>query len=389
MINGINPKLGFYTVGSQQYRSKIDACIAGTKTNNYPQWHFCDDVWNTANWSHEPEISILDLYKIRARQIREKYDYVIVNYSGGSDSQTLVDAFFDAGCHIDEIVTIWNRSHTPTVIANPGVTDARNIEAEFELTTRMGLDQIRSRSPNTKITYYDVSQATVDSFQNYDGEEWLKTTREHLNPHFVTRYSNTREKGQLVNLDRGLRTAIVVGIDKPRVCIKDNKYAVYFLDTLVNNCQGGLNNQDYDNAELVLFYWSPDLPEIIIKQSHMIMNWFEQNPRFKSILHWPTPGFAQRQAYEVISRGIIYPNWKLDTFQVQKSSSPIWCEWDDWFFQGFKDTKEYQCWYMGIEHIEKNIDKKYLKYTFDNKFDGFVGMLNGHFYLQKNDHLMV
>jgi len=388
MINGINPKLGFYTVGDQQYRSKIDACIAGTKTNNYPQWQFCDNVWNTANWTHEPEISILDLYKIRARQIREKYDYVIVNYSGGSDSQTLVDAFFDAGCHIDEIVTIWNRSHTPTVIANRGVTDARNIEAEFELTTRMGLDQIRSRSPNTKITYYDVSQATVSSFQNYDGEEWLKTTREHLNPHFVTRYSNTREKGQLVNLDRGLKTAIVVGIDKPRVCIKDNKYAVYFLDTLVNNCQGGLNNQDYDNAELVLFYWSPDLPEIIIKQSHMIMTWFEQNPMLKSILTWPTPGFASRQAYEVISRGIIYPNWKLDTFQVQKSSSPIWCEWDDWFFQGFKDTKEYQCWFKGIEHIEKNIDKKYLKYTFDNKFDGFVGMLNGHFYLQKHGHLM-
>jgi hypothetical protein len=172
------------------------------------------------------------------------------------------------------------------------------------------------------------------------------------------------------------------------VCIKDNKYAVYFLDTLVNNCQGGLNNQDYDNAELVLFYWSPDLPEIIIKQSHMIMTWFEQNPMLKSILTWPTPGFASRQAYEVISRGIIYPNWKLDTFQVQKSSSPIWCEWDDWFFQGFKDTKEYQCWFKGIEHIEKNIDKKYLKYTFDNKFDGFVGMLNGHFYLQKHGHLM-
>ena len=385
MIDSLNPKLGFYMVGSQRYKSKIDACIAGTQKNTNPQWYFCDNVWNNLDWTHEPEISILDLYKIRARQIRETYDYVIVNYSGGSDSQSLVDAFFDAGCHIDEIVTIWNRKHTNKVITNLGATDPRNIEAEFELTTRQGLDQIRARSPNTKITYYDVSSATIERFQHYDGEEWLKTTTEHLNPHFVTRWSTTREKEQLITLDRGLKTAIVVGVDKPRVCIKDNRYAVYFVDTLVNNCQGGYDNHDYDNAELVLFYWDPDLPEIIVKQAHMIMRWFEQNPMLKSILNWPNHSYTSRQAYELISRGIIYPKWKLDTFQCQKPGSPVWCDWDDWFFQGFKNTSEYHCWHKGIEYIEKNVDKKYIKYTFDNKFDGLTSMINGHFYLQKHN----
>lgn len=382
MIDTRNPKLGFYTVGNQRYKSKIDACIAGTQQNIHPQWHFCDNVWQAVDWSQEPETDILELYRMRARQIREQYDYVIVNYSAGSDSQTLVDAFFDAGCHIDEIVTIWNRKHTSQVIANPGVTNPKNIEAEFDLTTRQGLEQIKNRSPQTKITYYDVSQATLDHYRLYNGEEWLKTTTEHLNPHYVVRWSNTRERTQLLTLDRGQRTAVVAGVDKPRLCIKDNRYAVYFLDTLVNNCQGGYNNNDYDNIDLVLFYWDPDLPEIVVKQAHMIMRWFEQNPALKPIIQWPSHSYTSRQTYEVISRSVIYPQWPLNSFQCQKPGSTVWCDWDNWFFEGFRDSVEYQCWHKGLEYIERNVDKKYLKFDFENRFDGFVGMINGHFYLQ-------
>ena len=64
----VNDKLGFYTVGNQRVESKIDACILGTKLNLHPQWHFNDKVWNSQNWTQEPELDILELYKIRARQ---------------------------------------------------------------------------------------------------------------------------------------------------------------------------------------------------------------------------------------------------------------------------------------------------------------------------------
>lgn len=382
MIDHANKKLGYYTVGPSRFKSKIDALVHGTKTNTHPTWQFSNDVWNAVNWTAEPELDILELYKIRARQIREQYDYVSVFYSGGSDSQSLVDAFFDAGCHIDEIITIWNRSHTKRVVLDPGAVDARNIEAEYELTTRPGLEQIRLRSPKTKISYYDVSSATLDCYTDiYDGEEWLTTTTEHLNPHYVTRWCVTRDRDQLITLDRGLKTALVAGVDKPRVCIKDGKYAVYFLDTLVNNCQGGYNRNDYSNVDLVLFYWDPDMPEIIVKQAHMIKRWFESNPQLKPIIEWPSHDYTKRQAYEVISRSIVYPRWDLNKFQCHKPTSTVWHDWDNWFLTSYKDTAIYDCWYKGIEFIEKNIDKKYLKYNFDNKLDGFVGMINGHFYI--------
>jgi hypothetical protein len=378
-------KLGFYTVGQQRVDSKIDACILGTKLNQHPEWQFSNHVWQSQNWLNEPELDILELYKIRARQIREMYDYVIINYSGGSDSETIVDAFLNAGCYIDEIVTIWNRKHTKHVVTDPNFTTPKNIEAEFELTTRPGLERIKNASPTTKITYVDVSDATVDCYQKLDGEEWLLNTVEHLHPQFVTRWSFTRERHQLLTLDRGLKTAVLFGVDKPRICIKNGKYYTYFIDTIANSFRGGvnLNILDYNNAEYVFFYWTPDMPEIVIKQSQMIRRWFELNPALKSIINWPIMDHRNRQAYEIITRSIVYPQWNLNTFQCAKTSSTVYTEWDDWFFKEFKGTKIYDNWFKGVEYVEHNIDKKYLKYDFNGRFDGFVGIINGLFALEE------
>jgi hypothetical protein len=378
-----NDKLGFYTVGQQRVDSKIDACILGTKLNQPPEWQFSNHVWQSQNWLAEPELDILELYKIRARQIREMYDYVIINYSGGSDSETIVDAFLNAGCYIDEIVTIWNRKHTKHVVTDPAFTTPKNIEAEFELTTRPGLERIKNASPTTKITYIDVSDATVDCYQKLDGEEWLLNTVEHLHPQFVTRWSFTRERHQLLTLDRGLKTAVLFGVDKPRICIKDEKYYTYFIDTIANSFRGGvnLNLLDYNNAEYVFFYWTPDMPEIVIKQSQMIRRWFELNPHLKPILNWPIMDHRNRQTYEIITRSIVYPQWNLNTFQCAKTSSTVYTEWDDWFFNEFKGTKIYDNWFKGVKYVENHIDKKYLKYDFDGRFDGFTGMINGLFAL--------
>lgn len=381
----INDKLGFYMVGNQRVESKIDACVLGTKLNLHPTWHFGDDVWRGQDWTQEPGIDILELYKARARQIRAQYDYIVLNYSGGSDSQTMVDAFLAAGSFIDEVVTIWNRKHTPKVIADSGMIDARNIEAEYELTTRPGLTRIRDASPRTKITYIDISDSTVRDYQILDGEEWLKNTVEHLHPQYVTRWSATRDKDQLLTMDRGLRTAILFGVDKPKVCIKNGSYHTYFVDIVANSFRGGFNRPEYTNMDYVFFYWTPDMPEIIIKQSHMIRRWFEMNPQLKPILHWPNSDYTKRQAYEIIVRSVIYPEWNLNTFQCVKTSSTVYSEWDDWFFKEFRGTATYDSWFKGIEYVENNVNKKYLKYDWDNRFDGFVGMINGFFALEKNE----
>jgi len=377
-----NSKLGYYKVGNQYFESKIEALIAGTNANCHPTWHFNDQIWKSQNWTQEPETDILELYRIRARQIREQYDYIIMYYSGGSDSQTMLDAFIESGSFIDEIVTVWSRKHDNKFELSPSVTDARNIEAEFEFTTRPGLDRIKLLSPNTKITYTDVSDAVVENFKKFDGEEWLANTTEHLNPQMVTRWSTTRDIGNKKTLDRGIRTAALFGIDKPRVCIRDGKFSTYFIDVVVNPYRGGFNDVQYTNLETVLFYWAPDMPEIVIKQSHMIKKWFELNPRFKPLLTWPKNDWASRNAYETITRTIVYPNWDISNFQVLKTTSCVYCEWDDWFFKLYDKTRIYDNWAKGVEHVKNNIDPKYLQYLFGRKLQGFVGMITDHFALE-------
>lgn len=65
---------------------------------------------NTANefddvvWDIEPSESFKELCKQRALQIRESYDYVVLHFSGGSDSTTVLNSFIENKIPIDEIV---------------------------------------------------------------------------------------------------------------------------------------------------------------------------------------------------------------------------------------------------------------------------------------------
>lgn len=375
-------KLGYYSVGNQEYFSKIDACIAGTQQNIHPQWHFNDAIWRSMDWSVEPELSILDLYKMRARQIRERYDYVLVYYSGGSDSQTVIESFIDAGCHIDEVVTVWNRSYDRDYTVSKEVTDPENVEAEFELTTKPGLDWITRISPKTKITYQDISTEIVDSLAQVDGEEWISRTMEHLNPQLVVRYGAPNSKHQKLLLDRGKQTAFVYGVDKPKICIKDKKYHAYFVDVIANNFKGSAVEHDYVNLVPEFFYWSADLPEIVVKQAHMVKTWFKRNPSLEPVLAWPNFSWSHRNTYEMITRSIIYPNWDLGRFQAEKTRFTVYCEWDHWFFKHFAGTKSYAAWNKGLDYVQKNVDRKYLSYMSGDTFNGFVGMINGFFCLE-------
>lgn len=380
MNSPLNKKFGYYSVGNQIFKSKIDAFVTGTKTGVHPKWHFCDDVWGTVNWTQEPETSILDLYKLRAQQIRNSYDRVVIYYSGGCDSQTLVEAFVDAGCFIDEIVTVWHRDINNNPILNTSVTDARNYEAEFELRAKEGIEWIQKISPGTKIVYQDRSGDITKIYESFDGEEWLQGQRDVTNAMFKSRWALTYSRDQLIQLDRGIKTAVVYGVDKPRVCIKDGNYCAYFLDSVSNQIgDAGMNRPEYDNYEELFFYWSPDLPEIVVKQTHMIMKWFEANPLLRPVLAWPNHNIAHRNTYETIVKGLIYPRWDLGNFQVAKPSHSLFCDYDQWFYTKLKDTTAFQVWNKGLDYVIDNVDAKYLQYTFDGMFNGFVGSITDHF----------
>jgi len=374
-----NDDLGFYRVGGQRYESKIQACIAGTKLGEHPTWYFRDDVWNRQDWTAEPATDILELYRQRARQIREQYDYVIINYSGGSDSQTIVDAFLQAGCFIDEIQTVWQKANP--VVLDPTVTRASNIEAEWHFTARHGINRILEQSPRTKITYLDVSDDVVNVLDKSQDESWVEDIAEKTTPRHVCTWSQTWFDDQLKVLDRGQRTAVLFGVDKPRICIKDNKFHVYFVDSVINQFRVS-TSAEYDNIDYVYFYWTAQMPEIVIKQAHLVKHWFEANPRLRPILNWPNNNMSYRRTYESLVRTIIYPEWDMNTWQAEKNNFNVFNEWVEWFTDDMRDSRAYHHWIRGLEYVQTHVDKKYLTYA-RGRFDGFVGFINGHFCIEK------
>ena len=88
-----NPKLGFYTVGDRTHYSKVHALIDGTKTNQFPIWNFNNDVFGAQKWDEEPGVDLRELYRIRAQQLRDQYDYIRIEASGGGDSTTTIFSF--------------------------------------------------------------------------------------------------------------------------------------------------------------------------------------------------------------------------------------------------------------------------------------------------------
>jgi hypothetical protein len=94
-----NPKLGYYTVGQIRHYIKPEALIAATKHNQFPEWHFNRDVFDVYAWHQEPEIGLRELYRMRAQQLRDKYDYIRLEVSGGGDSATAAFSFILNGIH--------------------------------------------------------------------------------------------------------------------------------------------------------------------------------------------------------------------------------------------------------------------------------------------------
>lgn len=375
-----NPKLGVYTVGEQKYHNKIQALIEASKLGIHPHWNFNESTFNRYQWDTEPTQDIRSLYRRRAQQIRDQYDYIILNLSGGSDSTTVLYSFINNGIFLDEVIV----RHPETGIKGLKVTDntnvAENAYSEWEYAAKPLLAWLSNKSPTTKITIHDYSKDLLAPDYDLD---WVFVGRDYLHPGIVKRYAYDLREHKNV-YEKNTKVCVLFGIDKPRICIKDDAYWVYFLDIQANTAVSEV--KEFDNITTEYFYWSPDLPELVIKQCHMIANWFEQsgNTALKSILRWPNYDISQRTTYEAITKSIIYPDYNFSTFQTAKPNSPFKTEIDSWFYQNYQGTRAHQIWTAGLDFVKENIKDQFFNYKFDQQ-DGFIGFISP-FYKIRNSN---
>ena len=372
-----NAKLGFYTVGQTRHYIKPQALIDATKTNQFPEWHFNRDVFDDYAWDQEPEIGLRELYRMRAQQLRDRYDYIRLEVSGGGDSATAAYSFILNGIHLDEVIFRYPKTGEKNVTDDPFNTKPENTLSEWRYAAQPLLKWIAVHAPRTKITIHDYSE---DMLASGHDENWIFRTKDYFQPGHAFKHTVDAVDSHKVTLDQGKSVCMLWGVDKPKVCIKDKKWYLYFMDVQANNANPEIGQ--WDNITNEYFYWTPDLPELLCKQAHIIRKWFDlpSNTYLQHLARWPNYSFAQRTTFEHIIKPLLYPDYDPATFQTSKPTNSFYNEMDHWFYQNFQETRAYSVWKAGLEYLVKNIDPKY----FNNEMGrpvGFVSFISPFYYL--------
>lgn len=308
---------GYYIVNSKNFLYKYNAFLEAKKTNSEITWKFNDEVYNSVDWTKSSGRPLLETYKLRAQQIRDQYDYIIISFSGGVDSTSMLDAFLDNNINVDEIWCDWPVGLVEKSKASINYSiDHTNFHSEFFLNTLPKLKQISQKFPNIKIHLSDeFSKGLVE---DYEDTSYIFSVPMHL--HGTSRIRYIYRYIHNMSLDKNKSIALVVGCDKPNIYINNqNQIGMLFLDNAVTH-KSDIN--EYTSRKIEFFYWSPQFPQLVVDQCHYIINYLRSNPmvfkQMQSSMRTLKNTFNDRTLlYNKVTIAICYPNWKND-FQTNK-----------------------------------------------------------------------
>jgi hypothetical protein len=343
-------QFGFYQVGDYKFYSKFEAQILSEKTGQKIHWDFNDQAFDSADWQVEPAETLSELYRQRAQQLRDRYDYLILWFSGGADSTNILDAFLLNDIKLDEVASQVNYEATG---------DKFNwLNAEIYNVAVPRITQARVVQPDLKHTIVDLCQLTMEYFTNKNSKfDWSYQLSSYVNPNSACKQDIKLKVPEWEKMiSSGKKICFIHGVDKPRVVNLNGSFYFKFhdmIDPAVSSAVRLLNREwEFDE----LFYWSPDCPKIPIKQGHVIKN-------FLKTANEHTPGITSHQVglvSTVINKrfyhmtldkihSLIYPNWYPVLYQG-KSRSLIFTLRDEWFYKLPDSDPAKYAWKIGLEH---------------------------------------
>lgn len=259
---------GHYKVGNNIYYNKMDALSDHIKTSNNITWHLFEEEFDKFDLTQEPTESIEELYAKRARELREKYDYLILHFSGGTDSGKIVDIFYRNGLKIDEI---FSRSYSEgeRKKAYESGNDPEAIEPE--LLTKPQLDFIKNNLwPDVTIRQLDITDTIIKSLGKKG--EWFKNKKIPSTEGGVAWRSDWDEAVPewRALTDRGLKIGHIIGKEKTHILKDQTGYYFIFSDKTIYNWIMPRDKYVGYPQYNELFFWHPSCAKMILKQAHML-----------------------------------------------------------------------------------------------------------------------
>lgn len=354
----INRSLGYYTCDGIIFESKLQAFYHSIKTGKTADWVFNDLEFGLYDWTKEPEETLDQLYDKRSRELRNKYDYIILSYSGGADSHNILMSFIRQNLHIDEIlINTLEKGWQKHTWLDPNNTSSFNNGAEHYLQCIPRLKEVEHLIPKTKITICDLTDQIHDSLVKVGDASWVLQKREALNPLGITRFNYVYFDEVKRRFDKEKKIGLVLGVEKPKSAIHQGKFWIRFNDRAANMVTIIDHIKDYDNSTLEYFYWSPDAVPLLIKQGHVIRRWLEHNPEYQKYWDSRTATYRIVRFYhERLLRSVVYPTtWNVNWFQVDKATRDWYSEFDAWFIEGAKGSNARHIWQEGIDYVKESL----------------------------------
>jgi hypothetical protein len=362
---------GHWSVNNTHFFSKVECLRYATSIKDYNvTFHYFDSFYSSLTWKDEPFQSLEELYKRRAQQLREKYDYIVLAYSGGADSCNVLNSFLDNGIPIDEIVTSYPVKAIEKLkpYFNPNDKRASNLIFEFSEAAEPKLQEIARKHTNVKISVLDHTETAIDL---------LSESKLHLMPVSGIGASPSLAGHYLIAQkvreysERG-KTVLLTGVDKPRMGYNpaNNKFGVWFDDiTLV---WGNHVKEAHSGFKPTTehFYYSTEMPELWQKQCHIMRRAMEpivtasERPDFYKNIHYKSPrGNEVFYVHHMFFKKLLYKDWTEDIFQAEKPSGYFFQEHSDWFFKtNLTDQRTKDFHYGQVMEFVSGIDPRFITY---------------------------
>lgn len=348
-------KHGYYLVNGIKTFSKFEAWqLSGNDTDKI-EFIFNDDLFSTYDWSKEPEEDIYELYRRRAYQLRKDYDYIVLLYSGGIDSQVMLETFLENNLKIDEICSLSNNDvQDKTVKFNQEI-----FNAAIPFVNTLDLKKL-----GTKFRLVNIGEMVIEQMSN---EYHLENFKHYSinTPLWRTAVTNHILKSNILDhrklAEQGKRVCYLWGHEKPCIRIVDQYYCVTIPDGF-----SGFGAKQYNNRQILknnfnnfydeAFYICRESPEISIKQGHMLANLMASmspdDDRLRKI--WGIPIFGPFVMYKLVDRmnsiwlskpaidKCLYPRALMDRFGDDKlyRGSTLFSIKDNWFYKSNHENQK-------------------------------------------------
>jgi len=344
------------------------------RTGIHLEWHFNKTQYTAYNWTKEPAESLDELYRRRAQQIRDNYDYVVLWYSGGADSWCMLNAFIENDIKIDEI------AHFVSYAADKDKHSVINEEIFYTAIPKT--QQLLEKYSDIKQRVVDIANIITDIYLRPDVKyDYIYNIKGIMSANSLARsYIREYVDDYKAIIDSGKRMCFLWGAEKPRIKMFNGKWHTCFIDVFSETnlrLQSMAEHGYFDEW----FYWGPDTAPIVAKQSHVLMKILNQenanSPWFSDVsgAHLPQHPASNKFLRNDIYHTMIYPGWDPQTIVAPKPKNLLLSERDNWFWnQGETDISVRNA-RAGINEMISRVGDYWLNSTTDPT-RGIKGCIN-------------